>query len=53
MESAMTTSHGDEEIPFMQRLYNRVWLLAAAALAFFALSYVAWGLIDIYTVPPG
>ncbi|SDQ43804.1 hypothetical protein [Natronobacterium texcoconense] len=49
----MTTSHRDDEIPFMQRLYNRIWLLAAAALLFFALSYVVWGLIDIYTVPAG
>ena len=49
----MTTPQTDDEIPFMQRLYDKVWLLAAAALLFFALSYVAWGLIDIYTVPAG
>lgn len=47
----MTASQ--EEIPFMQRLYDRVWLLAIAALAFFALSYVTWGLMDIYSVPAG
>ena len=49
----MTSTQSDEEIPFMQRLYNNVWLLAAMALLFFTLSYVVWGLIDIYTVPPG
>ena len=50
----MTTQRSaEEEIPFMQRLYNNVWLLALTALLFFALSYVAWGLIDIYTVPAG
>lgn len=49
----MNTAHSDESIPFMQRLYNRIWLLAAMALVFFALSYVMWGLIDIYSVPVG
>ena len=50
----MTTQRSaDEEIPFMQRLYDDVWLLAATALLFFALSYVVWGLMDIYTVPAG
>ncbi|ELY74968.1 hypothetical protein C488_10973 [Natrinema pellirubrum DSM 15624] len=37
----------------MQRLYDRIWLLAAAALLFFALSYVAWGWIDVFSVPMG
>lgn len=49
----MNSAQTDESIPFMQRLYNRIWLLAAAALLFFTLSYVVWGLIDIFTVPPG
>ena len=49
----MTSTHSDEEIPYMQQLYNKVWLLAAMALIFFALSYVVWGLIDIYSVPVG
>ena len=40
-----------EEIPTVQRLYDNVWLLAVAALLFFALSYVAWGFIDIFAVP--
>lgn len=49
----MTRTRPEEEIPFMQRLYDNVWLLAAAALAFFALSYVVWGMVDIYSVPAG
>jgi len=40
-----------EEIPTMQRLYNRIWLLAAAALLFFFVVYVGWGLLDIISVP--
>jgi len=40
-----------EEIPVMQRLYNRIWLLAAAAFVFFAVVYVGWGLVDILSVP--
>ena len=49
----MTTTDSGEEIPFMQRLYNRVWLIAAAALVFFALSYFGWGLLDLLTLPAG
>lgn len=37
----------------MQRLYDRIWLLALAALLFWALSYVVWGLLDIFSVPTG
>lgn len=40
-----------EEIPMMQRLYNRIWLLAAAAMVFFLVVYVGWGLMDILSVP--
>ena len=49
----MTIAQSDDRIPFMQRLYNRVWLLAFLALVFFTLSYVVWGLLDIYSVPVG
>jgi hypothetical protein len=41
-----------ERIPLMQRLYNRIWLLAAAAMLFFLVSYVGWGLIDVLSVTP-
>ena len=51
-EHRMTT-HTSDEVPFMQRLYNRVWLLAAAALAFFLMVYVVWGVVDIFSVPLG
>ena len=40
-----------EDIPAMQRIYNRIWLLAAAALVFFFVVYLGWGLLDILTVP--
>ncbi|MFC6717821.1 hypothetical protein ACFQGT_09285 [Natrialbaceae archaeon GCM10025810] len=49
----MTGSRTSEPTPTMQRLYDRIWLLAAAALAFFALSYVGWGWIDVFSVPLG
>lgn len=41
-----------EEVPMMQRLFDRIWLLAAAAIVFFAVVYVGWGLVDIISVPP-
>ncbi|MEF8778163.1 MAG: hypothetical protein V5A36_04545 [Natronomonas sp.] len=46
----MSTSPS-EEIPMMQRLYNRIWLLAGAAMLFFLVIYVGWGLMDILSVP--
>lgn len=42
-----------EDPPFMQRLYDRIWLLAALALAFFISVYVIWGVVDILSVPVG
>ena len=48
----MSTPTTDDP-PFMQRLYDRIWLLAAAALAFFFVVYVVWGVVDIFTVPVG
>lgn len=38
------------EPPLLQRLYDNIWLLAAAGLLFFFLSYVLWGFVDIWAV---
>lgn len=48
----MASSNQDEE-PLLQRVYDRIWLLAGAALLFWALTYVVWGLLDIFSVPAG
>ncbi len=45
------TTHEGGDIPAMQRLYNRIWLLAAAAMMFFLVAYVGWGLLDLLSVP--
>lgn len=42
-----------QEIPWQQRLFDSVWVLALAAVIFFFLSYVIWGLIDLLNVPTG
>lgn len=39
--------------PPLKRLYDRIWLLAAAALLFWAVTYVLWGLVDVFSVPAG
>ena len=39
--------------PMMQRLYNRIWLIALLAVLFWALSYVLWGYVDVFTIPAG
>lgn len=41
-----------DELPTLQRLYDKIWLLAFAAIIFFGLSYVGWGIIDIISAPP-
>jgi hypothetical protein len=46
-------SSQENEPPLFQRLYDRIWLLAGLALAFWALSYVVWGLADVFSVPVG
>lgn len=47
----MSSNHTDP--PFLQRAYDSIWLLALAALVFWTLTYVIWGLIDILSVPAG
>lgn len=42
-----------EEAPWQQRVLNSIWLLALAAVVFFFLSYVVWGLIDLLSVGTG
>lgn len=42
-----------DEGPLLQRIYDRIWLLGIAALLFWALTYVVWGLLDIFSVPAG
>lgn len=39
--------------PLMQRVYDKIWLLAAAALLFWLLTYIGWGLIDLVSIPAG
>lgn len=51
-ETLMSTEQTDSgDVPLMQQLYNRIWLLAIAAMVFFIVVYVGWGLIDIISVP--
>ena len=39
------------ERPLMQRLYDKIWLLAVAAFLFWLVTYVVWGFLDIVSVP--
>lgn len=47
------SSSDQHEAPLLQRLYDRIWLLALLALVFWTLSYVVWGLADVFSVPVG
>jgi len=42
-----------ENTPWIQRLYDRIWLIALAALVFWFLSYLGWGIADVLTTPGG
>jgi len=39
-----------DQVPTLQRLYDRIWLLAALAFVFWVVSYVAWGAFDVLNV---
>ena len=40
-----------EEVPTPQRFIDNMWLLLVASILILAISYVAWGLIEAYSVP--
>ena len=42
-----------QDVPWAQRAFNSIWILAAAAMLYFFLSYVVWGLVDLARVPAG
>lgn len=50
---AQDASENTEEIPWPQRLLDSIWILALAAIVFWALAYIVWGVIDIVVVPLG
>jgi len=39
--------------PWPQQVLDNLWLLAGAAIVFFVLSYLAWGMIDLLTISLG
>jgi hypothetical protein len=39
------------EVPRMQRLFDKIWLLAIAAFLFWVVAYLLWGFLDILSVP--
>ncbi len=43
----------DTDRPWQIHLFDSIWLLAGAAIVFFVLSYIVWGLVDILTIPFG
>lgn len=46
-------SNEESQPPLPQRLYDKIWLLAVLALLFWTITYVVWGLIDVFSVPLG
>ncbi len=46
-------SDGSEDVPWIQELYDRIWLIGLSALVFFFVMYVGWGLYDVFTTPGG
>lgn len=46
-----TSPPEDTPIPFLQRLYDNIWLLFAVSMVIVMVSYLAWGFIDLIMVP--
>jgi len=42
-----------DDVPWPQRVFDSIWMLALAAVVFFFLSYVVWGLIDLLSIRMG
>lgn len=47
------TAESTDQVPWQQQLMDSIWLLAGAAVLFFFVSYIGWGLVDLLTVPQG
>lgn len=41
------------DVPWQQRLFDSIWLLALLAILYFFLSYAVWGLVDLARTPAG
>jgi len=41
------------DVPWLQRLFDSIWVLALAAILYWVLSYVVWGIVDILSVSGG
>jgi hypothetical protein len=47
------TEQDRADVPWPQQLLESPWLLAGAALLFFTLSYIVWGLVDLMAIAGG
>lgn len=45
------SQEGREQVPLGQRLFDNWWLLLLAGLAVMLITYTAWGLVEILTLP--
>lgn len=53
VDAGTDSDEGDSSTPWQQRLYQRVWLWAGAAILFWLVSYVIWGWVDLLLLPEG
>lgn len=51
--SRVMETRPQQPAPWPQQIYDNPWLLAGAAIVFFVLSYIVWGVIDLLTIPTG
>jgi hypothetical protein len=52
MDEPRTPQASGRDVPWPQRAFNSVWILALAAMLYFFLSYALWGLINLWQTPP-
>jgi len=53
MSAEAATDTGDGDAPWPQRLLDHIWLLALAAIIYFVVSYIVWGMVDLASIPMG
>lgn len=51
--SAEAAIDATDDEPWPQRLLDNIWVLALAAIIYFVVSYIVWGMVDLATIPMG
>ena len=51
MDDERVGSSSPEDVPFLQRLYDRPFVLLALGMAVMLILFTAWGLVEVVSLP--